>query len=105
MASCTAWRSARMPRGRSGRNFNGEPVSHVGEKCATARSVLTARSWFFLHAHDVEPQDASRRRLRMTLKRKPVAFGDMRGWIKALEAAGELRRIGAEVDWNIELGT
>ena len=41
----------------------------------------------------------------MTLKRKPVAFGDLRGWIAALEAAGELRQINAEVDWNIELGT
>jgi UbiD family decarboxylase len=42
---------------------------------------------------------------RMTLKRKPVAFGDMRGWLQALQAAGELRNIDAEVDWNIELGT
>jgi UbiD family decarboxylase len=42
---------------------------------------------------------------RMTLKRKPVAFGDMRGWLHALQAAGELRNIDAEVDWNIELGT
>src|SRR5246500_4987762 len=42
---------------------------------------------------------------RMTVQRKPVAFGDLRGWIAALGAAGELRRIDAEVDWNIELGT
>ena len=41
----------------------------------------------------------------MTTERKPVAYGDMRGWIKALDAAGELARIDAEVDWNIELGT
>jgi UbiD family decarboxylase len=41
----------------------------------------------------------------MSIKRKPVAFGDLRGWIKALDAAGELRQIDAEVDWNIELGT
>ena len=41
----------------------------------------------------------------MTVKRKPVAFGDLRGWMAALEAAGELRRIDAQVDWNIELGT
>jgi len=41
----------------------------------------------------------------MTLQRKPVAFGDLRGWIKALEAAGEMRHINAQVDWNIELGT
>ena len=41
----------------------------------------------------------------MTLQRKPVAFGDLRGWMAALDAAGELRRIDAQVDWNIELGT
>jgi len=38
-------------------------------------------------------------------ERNPVAFGDLRGWMKALDAAGELHRIDAEVDWNIELGT
>src|SRR3974390_1739355 len=41
----------------------------------------------------------------MTNERKPVAFGDLRSWIGALDSAGELRRIDAEVDWNIELGT
>jgi 4-hydroxy-3-polyprenylbenzoate decarboxylase len=41
----------------------------------------------------------------MTMERKPVAFGDMRGWIEALKAAGELHEIDAEVDWNVELGT
>src|SRR5205809_2347734 len=41
----------------------------------------------------------------MTLKRRPVAFGDLRGWIDALRAQGELHEINAEVDWNIELGT
>jgi UbiD family decarboxylase len=41
----------------------------------------------------------------MTTKRKPVAFGDMRGWMKALDAAGELHHVEAEVDWNVELGT
>jgi UbiD family decarboxylase len=41
----------------------------------------------------------------MTIERKPVAFGDLRGWIAALKAAGELHEIAAEVDWNIELGT
>ena len=39
------------------------------------------------------------------MKRKPVAFGDMRSWMKALDAAGELHRVEAEVDWNVELGT
>jgi UbiD family decarboxylase len=41
----------------------------------------------------------------MTIKRKPVAFGDLRGWIDALKAQGELHEVDAEVDWNIELGT
>ena len=41
----------------------------------------------------------------MSIERKPVAYGDMRGWLKALDAAGELKRVEAEVDWNIELGT
>ena len=41
----------------------------------------------------------------MTPERKPVAYGDLRGWLKALEGAGELQQIDAEVDWNVELGT
>src|SRR3974390_1546205 len=41
----------------------------------------------------------------MTIERKPIAYGDLRGWIDALHAAGEIREIDAEVDWNIELGT
>jgi UbiD family decarboxylase len=41
----------------------------------------------------------------MNIERKPVAFGDLRGWITALQAAGEIREIDAEVDWNIEIGT
>jgi 4-hydroxy-3-polyprenylbenzoate decarboxylase len=41
----------------------------------------------------------------MTTERKPVAFGDLRGWMRALAAAGELHEVNAEVDWNIELGT
>jgi UbiD family decarboxylase len=39
------------------------------------------------------------------IERKPAAFGDLRGWIAALKAHGELHEIDAEVDWNIELGT
>ena len=39
------------------------------------------------------------------IERKPVAFGDLRGWIEALRAHGELHEIDAQVDWNIELGT
>ena len=41
----------------------------------------------------------------MSVERKPTAFGDLRGWIDALKAHGELQEIDAEVDWNIELGT
>ncbi len=41
----------------------------------------------------------------MSPERKPVAFGDLRGWIEALRRAGDIREITAEVDWNIELGT
>ena len=41
----------------------------------------------------------------MSPERKPAAFGDIRGWIKALDAAGEVQRVEAEVDWDIELGT
>jgi UbiD family decarboxylase len=41
----------------------------------------------------------------MNIERKPVAYGDLRGWIKALHAAGEIREIDVEVDWNIEIGT
>ena len=32
----------------------------------------------------------------MTVERKPVAFGDLRGWMAALEAAGELVRARRE---------
>ena len=39
------------------------------------------------------------------VNRKPVVFGDLRGWISALKAQGELHEINAQVDWNIELGT
>ena len=35
----------------------------------------------------------------------PRAFGDLRGWIEALEREGELHTIDAEVDWDCELGT
>src|SRR5438128_12260566 len=41
----------------------------------------------------------------ISAERKPVAFGDLRGFIEALRAQGELAEIDAEVDWNIELGT
>ena len=41
----------------------------------------------------------------MTIERNPVAYGDIRGWIDALRAAGEIREVDAEVDWNIEIGT
>ncbi len=42
----------------------------------------------------------------MGLERKPVQFGDLRGWIEALRRTNkELNDVDAEVDWNIELGT
>src|SRR4029450_2368455 len=41
----------------------------------------------------------------ISVERKPVAYGDLRAWIAALEAQGELSEINAEVDGNIELGT
>src|ERR1700741_2204361 len=41
----------------------------------------------------------------MAVERKPVAFGDLRGWVAALKAQGELHEIDAEVDWNIDPGT
>ena len=41
----------------------------------------------------------------MSIERKPVAYGDLRAWIAALHAAGEIKEIDAEVDWNIEIGT
>lgn len=40
----------------------------------------------------------------MVDERKPTAFSDLRGWIEALRAAGELKEIDAEVDWHVELG-
>src|SRR3979490_2467171 len=45
------------------------------------------------------------RKEHMSVKHSPTAFGDLRGWIEALAAHGELQEINAEVDWNIELGT
>ena len=41
----------------------------------------------------------------MSVERKPVAYGDLRGWMEALRKVGDLREIDAEVDWNVELGT
>ena len=41
----------------------------------------------------------------MTVERKPVAYDGMRGWLKVLEEASEVKTIDGEVDWNIELGT
>lgn len=43
----------------------------------------------------------------MAVKKKAVrtkAFADMRDWIDWLEAQGQLRRVKAEVDWDLELG-
>ncbi|HLA28713.1 MAG TPA: UbiD family decarboxylase [Syntrophales bacterium] len=43
----------------------------------------------------------------MAVKEKTVrkkAFADMREWIDWLEEQGQLRRVNAEVDWNLEIG-
>ena len=37
--------------------------------------------------------------------RTPTAYGDLRGWIDALRAAGEIAEIDKEVNWDVELGT
>jgi UbiD family decarboxylase len=34
-----------------------------------------------------------------------MGFGDLRTWLHKFEAAGELKRITAEVDWDCEIGT
>src|SRR5262249_27341000 len=36
----------------------------------------------------------------MSAERRPVAFGDLRGWIAALKAQGELRKQRAGADGN-----
>src|SRR5262249_39180492 len=41
----------------------------------------------------------------MSAERRPVAFGDLRGWIEALKAQGELAEIDGEGDWKSEPGT
>lgn len=38
------------------------------------------------------------------IERGNAVFGDLRGWIEALRAAGELEEITGEVDWDVELG-
>ena len=38
------------------------------------------------------------------INRQQAAFGDIRGWIDALRAAGELEEIKGEIDWDVELG-
>ena len=38
------------------------------------------------------------------IQRKPIAFGDLRGWIDALRKENELAEIDAEVNWDVELG-
>lgn len=38
------------------------------------------------------------------IERGNAVFGDLRGWIDALRAAGELEEITGEVDWDVELG-
>ena len=38
------------------------------------------------------------RKEHMSVQHNPTAFGDLRGWIEALAAHGELQEIDAEVD-------
>lgn len=33
-----------------------------------------------------------------------MPFADLREWLSALDKAGELQRVGVEVDWNLEIG-
>src|SRR3990167_6699940 len=40
---------------------------------------------------------------RATAGGRRVAYRDLRDWIAALEAAGQLARVQTEVDWNCEL--
>ncbi len=40
----------------------------------------------------------------LDIKRETRSFGDLRGWIAALKAEGELQEINAEVDWDCEIG-
>src|SRR5262249_37712510 len=55
--------------------------------------------------HAIECRMFQTRTEDISAERRPVAFGDLRGFIEALRAQGELAEIDAEVDWNIELGT
>src|ERR1700743_2625773 len=67
---------------------------------AAAAEMLTRRAG----TAQKNGQPSHRKPILMT-ERKPVAFGDLRGWMKALDGAGEMHTINAEVDWNVELGT
>ena len=42
--------------------------------------------------------------LRLKKKGGKVAYADLREYINRLEEEGELKRIKAEVDWNLEVG-
>src|SRR4029078_194657 len=44
------------------------------------------------------------RKEQINVQRNPTAFGDLRGWIAALEAQGELQEGDAEGVWTIALG-
>src|SRR5262245_42561211 len=80
--------------------------------CARQRQRIGRRFRFCLSpsglitgARGIECRMFQTRTEDMSVERKPAAFGDLRGWIAALKAQGELNEINAEVDWNIELGT
>ena len=44
-------------------------------------------------------------KLKGVPKDRRVAFKDLREWIAALEAEGQVARVTEQVDWKFELGT
>src|SRR5262249_45952548 len=96
-------RPRRSCRKHCPRGCDGSPSKRNRDRCAN--SVWTAST---IYPNMIFGTHRATRHLgeqAMNIERKPVAYGDLRGWIKALHAAGEIKEIDAEVDWNIEIGT
>ena len=72
---------------------------------ASASNFYPAPNGPIIGTHAIECRMFQARTEDIAAERRPVAFGDLRGFIEALKAQGELAEIDAEVDWNIELGT
>src|SRR6266436_3899735 len=93
-----------MPRFRRSRQLRNRQTCHSQRtrplKCRAGAGITSAR-----RIAQATPRKTEIKERSMNIERKPVAYGDLRGWIKALHAAGEIREIDAEVDWNIEIGT